>query len=212
MKLHQFLEIVGDEPVLRSSLLRAGDVSEARIELQLARWVAAGKLIRLRRGLYVPARPYRKVEPHAFHLANSVTRSSYVSLQSALAYYGLIPEHVPVVTSVTTGRPERVRTPLGVFASRHVGGPCFFGYQRIRVTDAQEAYVAMPEKALLDIVYLTPGGDAPDFLRELRLQNVRILDRERLAAFTKRIGKPKLERALRTVIELMKTDGEYEEL
>jgi hypothetical protein len=40
----------------------------------------------------------------------------------------------------------------------------------------QKAFVATPEKALLDLVHLQPGGDAPDYLRELRLQNLDRLD------------------------------------
>jgi len=48
---------------------------------------------------------YYKVKPHPFVVANRMVRGSYVSCQSALAHYGLIPEHVPVVTSITTARP-----------------------------------------------------------------------------------------------------------
>jgi hypothetical protein len=55
-------------------------------------------------------------------------KASYVSLQSALAYHGAIPEHVPMTTSVTTRRPERLQTPIGPFLYRHVKRSFFFGY------------------------------------------------------------------------------------
>ena len=59
---------------------------------------------------------WRKVEPHPFLVANALHRGSYVSLQSALAFHGVIPEHVPTVTSVGPGRPETVRNVLGAGA------------------------------------------------------------------------------------------------
>ena len=46
----------------------------------------------------------------------------------------------------------------------------FFGYDRLEVSPGQQAFVAWPEKALLDLVYLQPGGDSPGYLQELRLQ------------------------------------------
>src|SRR3972149_543274 len=108
MGWRDFLRIVGEEPVFTSALLLAGDVSPATIHLQLSRWAKAGKVIPLRRGVYVPAEPYRKVSANPFSPANRIKGGSYVSLQSALAYYGIIPEYVPVNTSVTTGRPGNV--------------------------------------------------------------------------------------------------------
>ncbi|MEK6630557.1 MAG: hypothetical protein AABY89_07470, partial [Acidobacteriota bacterium] len=56
------------------------------------------------------------MEPHPFLVANALHRGSYVSLQSALAFHGVIPEQVPTVTNVGPGRPETVRTVLGTFA------------------------------------------------------------------------------------------------
>ncbi|MEW6053699.1 MAG: hypothetical protein AB1552_07920, partial [Nitrospirota bacterium] len=106
MKWEGLLAIVGHEAVFSSALLLSGRVSAAQVRLQLTRWVQTGRLIQLRRGLYALAPVWRKVEPHPFLVANKLQRGSYVSLQSALAFFGVIPEHVPVVTSVGPGRPE----------------------------------------------------------------------------------------------------------
>ncbi|MGM0401730.1 MAG: type IV toxin-antitoxin system AbiEi family antitoxin domain-containing protein, partial [Chloroflexota bacterium] len=114
------VEIVGDEPVFETSLLLAGDVEVANVQRQLSRWTRAGRVYQLRRGLYALAPPFQKVKPHPFLVANRLVQPSYVSLQSALAYYGLIPEHVPVTTSVTTARPGRWDTPLGSYTFRHL--------------------------------------------------------------------------------------------
>ena len=67
-----------------------------------------------------------------------MVRASYVSLQAALAYYGLIPEYVPVVTSVTTARPGRWETPLGVYEFCHVKTDLLFGYQLATWTEVRK--------------------------------------------------------------------------
>jgi len=207
MKWAELLETVGDEPVFSSSLLKAGDIHLPGLQVQLARWVKAGKVLRLRRGVYVLARPYRKVDPHPFLLANALRGNSYVSLQSALAYHGLIPEHVPVVTSVTTSRPENLQTGLGGYSFRHLRPVHFFGYLRQEVARGLEAFVATPEKALLDLVYLTPGGGREAYLRELRLQNAGILDEERLRECARRFAKPKLENAVEAILRILEEEA-----
>jgi len=89
-----------------------------------------------------------------------------------LAYHGFIPEYVPSVTSVSTGGPERVSTRLGNYIFRHIKKTWFYDYRNIDLGQGQSAFIADPEKALLDLVYLTSGSDNMDYLTELRLQNV----------------------------------------
>ena len=202
MEFSRLLEIIGSEPVFETSLLLAGDVNPANVRRQLSRWVDAGWLYQLRRGVYALAPPYQKVKPHPFVVANALVRGSYVSLQSALAHHGLIPEYTPVVTSVTTARPGRWETPLGDFSSRHVKAAWFHSYQRLALGGDQRAFVAAPEKALLDLIYLEPGGDRLEYLAELRLQALERLDLEMLTRLADQSGKPKLGRAARQVVDL----------
>lgn len=203
MKWESLLALVGSEAVFSSSLLLAGDASAAQVRLQLSRWIKGGRLLQLRRGLYALAPTWRKVEPHAFLVANELQRGSYVSLQSALAFHGAIPEHVPVVTSVGPGRPETVRNGLGSFQFRHLAAGLLFGYARLEVTPRQSAFVAGPEKALLDLVHLTPGADSSAYLEELRLQPWDAIDGDVLTKLAERSGKPKLRRAARMVAGLL---------
>jgi predicted transcriptional regulator of viral defense system len=196
MKFDELLGLVGDEPVFSSSLLGVVGVSPQQARLQLVRWVNAGKLIQLRRGLYALNRPFRKIEPHPFLLANRIRKASYVSLQSALSHYNMIPEYVPVVTSVTTGRPEEVRTELGTYAFRHVRKPLFGGFLNVTVAPGQSAFLATPEKALLDLIYLVPGGDQAAYIDELRLQNETALSTQALADAAKLFDSAKIDRAV----------------
>jgi len=159
--------------------------------------VRASRLLQLRRGLYALAPAWRKVEPHPFLIANQLQRGSYVSLQSALAFHGIIPEHVPVVTSVGPGRPETVRNPLGAFQYNHLTQGLLFGYSQVEVAPRQFAFLASPEKALLDLVHLTPGADSTEYLQELRPQHPAVIRLSILEEQARRSGKPKLVRAAR---------------
>jgi hypothetical protein len=213
MDYRRLVEIVGDEPVFETALLLAGDVDPAHVRRQLSRWTKAGRLYQLRRGLYALAPPFQKVRPHPFLVANRMVRGSYVSCQSALAYYGLIPEYVPVTISVTTARPARWDTPLGRFGFRHIKMDLLRGYRFIEVSPGQQAFVASPEKAVLDLVHLQAGGDSPGYLQELRLQNLDRLDLEELERQADLAASPKLRRAAASVENLARLQGrEYETL
>jgi predicted transcriptional regulator of viral defense system len=164
-------------------------------------------VIQLRRGLYTLAAPYQQTTPHPFLVANSIQPGSYVSLQSALAYYGLIPEYVAQTLSVSTLRPSRWRNQLGEFRFQHLAPHFFFGYQQVTLAPGQEAFVAFPEKALLDLVHLTPDGDNPLYLAGLRLQNLEHLDLERLQMLAGRSGKPKWLHAANQILTLIEGDA-----
>lgn len=205
-------EIVGKEPLFETGLLLAGRVDPAGVRRQLSRLTASGRLIQLRRGLYSLAPPFRKVTPHPFLVANHMVRASYVSLQAALAYHGLIPEHVPVVTSVTTSRPGRWETPLGDFEYHHIKREFFCGYGIVEVGEKQTALVANPEKALLDLVYMQPASDSREYLDELRLQNLERLDLGELKRLAEGSGRPKLRRAAAMVATISREEAEEYEV
>jgi len=215
MEFELLLELVGEEPVFETALLLAGKVNPDIVRLQLTRWTNSGRVYQLRRGLYALAPPYQKVKPHLFLLANRMQRASYVSGQTVLAFYGLIPDTVQATLSVTAGRPERLETPLGVFEFRHVKSEFLRGYRMTALqgpkTSEQQALVATPEKALLDLVYLQPGGDQPAYLRELRLQNLEHLDMDELRRQADIFNTPKLRRAVNAILRLAHSESqEYE--
>ncbi len=212
MEFSKLLEIVQDGPVFDSGLLLAGDADARDIYRQLSRWKQAGKIYQLRRGLYCLAPPFRKTKPHPFLIANRLLLASYVSLQSALAYYGMILEYVPMTISVTTNRPAQWETPVGIFDFRHIQVNFFEGYRFLDLGDNQGAFIASPEKALLDLVYLESGGDTHEYLSELRLNNLEGLNWQLLERLARKIEKPKLLRAIARMRELAGEAGEYEDL
>ena len=211
MKFQDLVAIVADEPVFDTGLLLAGPVAPAQVQRQLSRWVRAGRVLQLRRGLYALAPPWRKRLPHPFLVANRLAPGAYVSGLSALAFAHAIPEHVAEVTSITSGRPHSRNLPLGRFSFRHLKAELLFGYRQTALGDGQQAFVATPEKALLDLVYLQPGGDDEAYLQELRL-NFEALRLEALDALAARCGTPKLLRAVRCVRQLAAAEPEWRTL
>jgi len=216
MEFDRLLKLVGDAPVFESALLLAGDINPKVVRLQLTRWVKSGRIYQLRRGLYALAPPYQKVKPHPFMVANLMQRASYISLQSALAFHGLIPDIVHATLSVTTVRPARWETPLGIFEFRHIRRELLRGYRMLELPGSrpgQQALVATPEKALLDLVYLQPGGATPGYLDGLRLQNLDWLDMDALHHQAGIFNTPKLRRAVETITRLAQNENqEYESL
>jgi len=212
MDFNTLLNLIGNDPVFESSLLLAGDIKPKIVRLQLSRWVNSGRIYQLRRGLYAIAPPYQKVKPHPFLIANHLQHASYVSLQSALAFYDLIPEVVNITVSITAGRPEHLETPLGVFDFRHIKPELLFGYQMSDFGE-QSAFLATPEKALLDLIYLQSGGERELYLQELRLQNLDRLDLDLLKKLAADFDSPKMRSAVKRISQLLQTSlEEYEEL
>jgi hypothetical protein len=115
----------------------------------------------------------------------------------------MIPEYVPVCTSVSTGRSEQLETALGTFSYRRIKADYLFGFGQQEVSPNQLAFVAVAEKALLDLVYVTPGADTDAYLRELRLQHTETINGEMLEELADRMGKPKLRSAARLIRQLL---------
>ena len=207
MEFERFLQIVGNEPVFETGLLFSGAVDPNNVRKQLSRWTASGKVYQLRRGLYCLAPPFQKVVPHPFLIANRLVPGSYVSKQSALAYYGMIPEGVPQTTSVAAKRPQTIETRLGSFDFRHIQVRWLFGYQSIDLGAGQKAFIALPEKALLDLVYLQPKGDSENYLHGLRLQALEQINIERLFDFARKSSDElKLLRAAQVIQRLVEEE------
>jgi predicted transcriptional regulator of viral defense system len=208
MKFEELLALVREEPLFETGLLLAGSANPNDVRRQLSRWAQAGKIRQIRRGLYTLEPPFRTVTPHPFVIANAIVPGSYVSGQSALAHYGLIPEYAPGTVSVTTSHPSQWD---GGFVFRHISPRLFFGYQNVELPDGQSAFIAAPEKALLDLAHLTPNSDSPNYLTQLRLQNLERLDLEKLTKFAERAGKPKWKRVARQIIHLAEQEqADYE--
>jgi len=100
MKFQEFKALVRNYPLI--SLLATLGENERVLRNQLSRWHKQGLIVQLKRGLYLLSNDHRTVLPSSYFLANQVVFPSYISLETALSHYHLIPETVYQVTSVTT--------------------------------------------------------------------------------------------------------------
>ncbi len=191
MKWSTFLERFNDCAVIEPAMVYAGESNPDALQAQLSRWVKAGRLIKLARGKYALAPPYRRVDLPLEHVANRLMYPSYMSMESALAWYDLIPEAVAVVTSVTTARPCVLENVLGTFRYRHIRRGLFWGFASESL-QGQECVIALPEKAILDLFYFRSGVATAEEIQEMRFQNLDRLDEKRLLAFARRSGVKKL--------------------
>lgn len=143
---------------------------------QLTRWDRKGLILKLKRGAYLLNEYDRKVEPSKFYLANQLYEPSYISLESALSFYGIIPEKTVSVTSVTTKKTMHFENKSGHFIYQHIKPGSFKGFVLLQEENGLEAFVAKPEKAVVDFLYLNMKEfrkDALDKLREsYRFQNL----------------------------------------
>lgn len=89
---------------------------------------------------------------------------------------------------------------MGVFQFRRVKKERFFGFSQKDLGGGQSAYLAEVEKAMLDLVYLHPGGEEIPYLSSLRLQNLEQINPQRLRALAEKFSSPKIERAAENII------------
>lgn len=115
------------------------------------------QVIRLKRGLYVCSPEVTGIALSTGLIANHLYTPSYVSMSSALRYYGLIPEEVYVMQSMTLKHSREFETPVGRYEYTRISKDSFsVGLSSIRKTE-YAFVIATPEKALCDLVANSPG-------------------------------------------------------
>ena len=197
MRLDTAVELLGALPFFDlATVVQLTEESHSSAVNQLHRWGRAGKLVPLRRGMYTFVERYRRVPVSPAALANALYAPSYISGFWALGFFGLIPEGVHAYTSVTTRTPRRFDNPFGAFHYTAIKRSFFFGYRTVSIVGA-EVVLATAEKALLDLFHLSSGEWDRARMIEMRFQQTGVVDRRRLQAWARRMGKPRILRAVR---------------
>ena len=171
-----------------------------------------GDIVRVKKGLYVFGEKHRRFPYSRELLANLIYGPSYISLEFALHYHGLIPERVEAVTSVTSGRSRRFLTPVGLFTYWGIPLDAFrFGMDQYDLEDGRFFLMAGPEKALCDKIQQDRGatGEAQEELSEYLVSQLRIdvealalLDPDRIGEFSRGYRSRKLAGLARWVNQL----------
>lgn len=188
MNFVHFKNSLRDFPVFSIADIRAayGGFDHRR----LSEWQKKGYIKKIIKGYYF----FSDVDINENRLAaiaNKIYKPSYISLETALSHYRLIPESVYMTTSVSTRRTYRFATPLAMFSYRKIKPALFFGYSLM----ADRIKMAFMEKAILDFLYLNPLVRSEDDFLSLRLNREEILSQmqmERLMNYVQRFNQKRL--------------------
>lgn len=145
-----------------------------------------GKIIRVKKGLYVFG-PELAKEPYSKEvLANLIYGPSYLSLEYALSFYGLIPDRVEAVTSVTNKRKKFFHTPVGIFSYRYISPSIYsYGVTLYEMDKHRSILIASKEKALSDMLYFSDKMADEAQIQRYLLQDLR-MDSDDLRSFDPR--------------------------
>jgi hypothetical protein len=188
MNFNKFANLFQNSVIIDSSAFghygRPGDLRR-----QVLRWASKKYMFPLKRGMYILSNEYRKTEPSLMFVANQLLSPSYVSLEYALGVYGLIPEKVVVITSITTKKTHVYSNTLGRFEYKTINKKLFFGMAQ-REENEQKYFIAEPEKAVLDLFYFAYGAK-PDieYFESMRFQNLSRLNGGILLRYSKKFNK-----------------------
>ena len=157
----------------------------------------------LRRGWYAFA-DYLQQPDYARYFAGKIYAPSYISLHTALSFYGIIPEVVVEITSVTTQKTCRYENAFGQFSYQTIRPRLFWGFEPKTMRDGKQYMMATPEKAIIDLLYLYPQYSSLEEMRELRFDEDWMreeLNKERLMAYAEQIGSPALTKRIKLLLK-----------
>lgn len=156
----------------------------------IKRNVKSGLFIKMRNKFYI----LKDAAPSHFFIANKLYHPSYISLETALSHYNIIPETVYTITSVTAKPTREYTTPLGDFSYQLIKREAYRGYQSVQL-DGSTVLLAEPEKALADYLYFV---DLKRNTLNDRL-SLKKINRSKLIAYAKIFKRPSLLKLVDTV-------------
>lgn len=173
----------------------------------ITRWQKKGLLIKLRQGYYTFPE-YKTSADMSLYLANKIYQPSYISLQTALSFYGIIPEIVTAITSVSTLKTTTFKNAFGEYVYRKIKEDLFFGFELKSLPDSRAMKFATPEKAILDLLYLYPFYNTKQEMQELRFDDDFMqeeLNRDLLLEFSSNFKSRALEKRVRIMLNVYQT-------
>ncbi len=167
----------------------------------ITRWVKQKLLVKLRNSWY-SFPDYIKMPNIQHFVSNKIYSPSYVSLHSALAFYGIIPEAIVQTTAVSSLKKANFENIFGSFSYHQLLPELMFGNEQKTFLNKHSLFFATPEKAILDLLYLYPQYNSEQEIIELRFDEDFMqeeLNVERLNEFTEKFQ----SKALRNRVDLL---------
>lgn len=172
---------------------------------RLNEWQEKGYIRKVIKGYYIFS-DLELNENVLLEIANRIYRPSYISFEMALSYYHLIPESVYGVTSASTRRTYKFRTPIAEFTYKTVKKKLFFGYDVVKYDDKCFKIASM-EKAILDYFYINSHVKIKSVFASLRMNKDMFFEQvneEKLYTFLEKFAQKTLTKRVRTFLEFMK--------
>jgi len=144
---------------------------------------------------------------YTLFFANRIYRPSYVSLYTALSFYGMIPEAIVQITSISSRKTISFTNPIGEYTYKTIQPRLMFGYSIKPISDTAVIHIAEPEKALLDLLYLYPEYDTPQALEDLRLDEDYLHDEMKTSLLKEYAQRFQVKALENRVNQLVKTYG-----
>lgn len=209
MKYKDFKNKIRNFPLFSSSQISSITDSEQVLRNQLTQWKKQGLLFCIKRGLYVLNEEDRKINPSRLFIANQLLSPSYISIEYTLSFYGLIPEKVEDITSITTKKTTLFQNVFGTFRYQHINISSFIGFKEVQDEATLPFFIAYPEKAIVDFFYLHLSNfqrdDKDIFSLSYRFQNVSDLNGKRLKDFAKTFKNRKLLKVINLFCEFIES-------
>lgn len=170
---------------------------------RLVEWQQKGYIQKIRREYYC-LRERVNNEQFLFFASNKIYSPSYVSMESALAFYNFIPEGVFMTTSVSTRNTANYSTAVGNFSYNNIKPSLFFGYRLIK-GDGFSIKIAEPEKVILDFLYLKKLN-SKDGIKAIRLNEIQInelVEFDKLKQYQKMFNSKVLDKRIKLLTEVI---------
>ena len=172
---------------------------------RLNEWQNKGYLKKIVKGYYV----FSDLELNdnvLYEIGNRIYRPSYISFQTALSYYGLIPESVYGMTSASTRKTYHFKTPIAEFVYRTIKPRLFFGYHLVKY-DHKYFKMASMEKAILDYFYVNSYLKEKNGFESLRINQdifFKQVHEEMLYQYLEKFAQKALTKRIESFLEFLK--------
>ena len=205
MQYIEFKKALKDFTIFSFNDIKTIDKNFFRIRLN--EWQDKGYIKKIVKGYYIFS-DLELNENVLFEIANRIYSPSYISFEIALSYYHLIPESVYGMTSASTRRTYKFKTPIAEFAYRTIKPEFFFGYNLIEYNN-KSFKIASMEKAILDYFYLNPKIEKESDFVSLRINRdvfLKQIDKEKFNKFLNKFAKKTLTRRINYFLEFLSAD------
>lgn len=190
LKYAAFRDMVKSYPFFHGRIFSHLTKDVATLRRQVSEWIQKGYVVPLKRGMYTLQEKDRETKFSKYYLANQLYLPSYISLETALSYYNIIPEGVYATTSISSKKTQEFNNALGQFIYHHVEPNHFGDFVMVQDEFKNSVYMASKERAIIDFLYFRVPWEreykSDIFTESYRFQNLEGLDTKKLRHIAKK--------------------------